>query len=410
MKGHIEKRQTGKGGKVRYYVIVEGPRDPDGSRNRRSHGGYDRKRDARDALARILSRAQRGDYVEPSRRTVATFVDEWLERHCPAPHPDEDPEKFRLRPATRASYRATLERHVIPRIGGVPLQKLTDAHLYGMYRDLGENGRVHGRGGLSASSVAYVHTVLRLALEDAVEANYITKNPAKSKRAKPPTREKRKRGGELNVWTPAQQRTFIDHVADHRLGALYALELNSGMRRGELLGLRWQDVDLDGSRLRIVQTLTTRGHYSNVGLGAPKTDAGSRTFSIDPETVAWLRRHRTRQAEDRLALGTAWDNEHDLVFVAEDGTWIHPSSLSRSFKRLTKRAGLPVIRFHDLRHTYATTALAAGVPVKVVSERLGHSDISITLRTYGHVMPSMDEAAAATVASHVYGDVSTGGQ
>ena len=177
--------------------------------------------------------------------------------------------------------------------------------------------------------------------------------------------------------------------------------LTCGMRRGELLGLHWRDVDLSAARLTIRQT---RGMVeSRVEAGTPKTRSGARTIALDPATVAALKAWKSQQAADRLLMGDGWQDRDGLVVTEADGTPVHPQVLSRRFKAAAKRAGLPVIRLHDTRHSYATAALAAGVPVKVLSQRLGHADVTVTLRIYAHVMPGDDEAAAAQAAA-VLGD------
>jgi integrase len=166
------------------------------------------------------------------------------------------------------------------------------------------------------------------------------------------------------------------------------------MRRGELLGLRWRDLDLDAGRLAIVQTIVGKRQLSQ-----PKSDRGRRSVELDPATVTALREHRKRQLEERMALAPAYRDEFDLVFCREDGEPLWPQSFSRTFERQSKSAGLPPIRLHDLRHTHATLALAAGIHPKVVSERLGHASVAITLDTYSHAIPAMQADAAAKVAA-----------
>jgi integrase len=172
------------------------------------------------------------------------------------------------------------------------------------------------------------------------------------------------------------------------------------MRRGEVLGLRWQDVDLDAGRVSISQTLIVVGGYE-VQFSEPKTASGRRMIALDPQTVAALREHKQRQMLERSLMGDAYEDA-DLVFAREDGAPLHPDSFSDAFWRHAKAEKLPRIRFHDLRHTHATLALAAGVHPKVVSERLGHSSITITLDTYSHAIPAMQETAADLVAALVF--------
>jgi integrase len=199
----------------------------------------------------------------------------------------------------------------------------------------------------------------------------------------------------MKTWNADELRTFLDHVHDDRLYAAWRLLAQTGMRRGELLGLRWRDLDLEASRCAIVRTLIDgprKPRFSEPKGGQP------RNVALDPNTVAALRAHRKRQAAEQLALAPAY-TDHGLVVCREDGAPLRPRSFSRVFERQARAAGLPRIRLHDLRPTHATLALAANVHPKVVSERLGHAKVSITLDTYSHAIPALQEEAAATVAA-----------
>jgi integrase len=366
MRGHVRKRGS------TWCVVVDVGRNERGKRVQKWHSGFGRRKDAERALTEILGRLESGAYVEPSKLTVRGFLeDEWL----PAV-------RASLRPLTFESYELNIVR-VVDSIGSVRLQQLTPAVLNRLYGELGQ--------GLSARSVRYVHTVLRHALADAVKWNRLVRNPADA--AEPPS-AKAAKAPPMRTWSAAELRAFLDHVADDRLYAAYHLAATTGLRRGELLGLRWRDVDLDASRLAVVQTIVGKRQVSQ-----PKTDRSRRSVALDPATVAALREHRKRQLQERLAWGPAYESEHDLVFCGEDGSPIWPRSLSRAFERHARQAGLLAIRLHDLRHTHATLALQAGVHPKVVSERLGHLGVGITLDTYSHAIPAMQEDAAAKVAA-----------
>ena len=203
----------------------------------------------------------------------------------------------------------------------------------------------------------------------------------------------------MSVWTAPQVREFLEHVRDDRLGPLFLLASTTGLRRGELLGLQWVDLNLQARRLSVRRSRVSVGYA--VSISEPKTRRGIRQIAVDDVTVKVLRDYRMRQLEERIAWGPAW-HDSGFVFTKEDGRPLHPDHVSKRFDRVVRSSGLPRIRFHDLRHTYATLALQADVHPKVVSERLGHANISITLDTYSHAIPALDEEAARRVAELVF--------
>jgi integrase len=247
--------------------------------------------------------------------------------------------------------------------------------------------------GLSPRTVAYVHTILHRAFKDAVRWGRLARNPADA--ADPP---RGARAAEVQAWAAATLRDFLGRSRDEEDGyyALWVLLATTGLRRGEALGLRWSDVDLETGRVRIVQTvIQIRG---NVTVGEPKTDRGRRAITIDEGTAAALRAHRRVTNEQRLFVGVDF-NDHDLVFRLPSGDPLHPDAVSATFERQVRRYGLPRLTLHGLRHTWATLALESGVHPRVVQERLGHSTIAITLGIYSHVSPTLDSDAARTVAA-----------
>jgi integrase len=204
----------------------------------------------------------------------------------------------------------------------------------------------------------------------------------------------------MTTWTAEEIRTFLAHTADHRFHAAFMVLATTGMRRGEALGLRWEDLDLDGGRVSITQTVITVNH--EVRVGSPKTAKGRRTVALDLGTVRALREHRQRQVAERLLMGTGF-TDHGLVFCRPDGGPLHPERFSRTFEHLSAKAGLPPIRLHDVRHSWATLALSAVVHPKVVQERLGHASIGVTLDVYSHLTEGMQGAAASLVAGLIAG-------
>jgi integrase len=239
--------------------------------------------------------------------------------------------------------------------------------------------------------------LLHKALGDSLRWGLVPRNVADA--ADPP----RARHRERSAWSAEQLRAFLAGTAEDRLAAMWLLVATTGMRRSELLGLPWRAVDLDANpgRLAIVQTVVVVNRRP-VLVAAAKTRSSHRQLALDPFTAAALRSHRARQLEERLAWGTAW-TDTGLVFTREDGTILHPAQVSKRFVRLVRDAGRPPITLHGVRHSYATAALAAGEPLKVISERLGHSSTSVTANLYQHVLPSMDERTANAVASLILG-------
>jgi integrase len=325
--------------------------------------------------------------------TVGEYLDEWM-----------DVQVSQLQPSTWSSYQATIRRYVDPGIGDEPLTALTVRDVNRLY------ARLHARGGvggtpLAIRTVRYVHNVLHKAFEDAVVLDLLPANP--SHRATLPKVDHTGDGAterQHTVWTAAQLRAFLAHVDGDRFHDLWLVAACTGVRRGELLGLRWEDVDLDAQTLRVRRSLSVvRGHAR---LKEPKTNR-PRTLHLDAATVAALRRQGQRQEEALRDAGPCWSNRWGLVFTDRNGRHLSPDSVSQHFRRAVLNAPVPEKRLHDLRHLHATLMLQAGVPIKVVSERLGHASTQMTMDVYAHVLPAMDAEAVARFAEHVFGDPTT---
>ncbi len=364
--------------------------DPGGVRRQTRRRGFPTRRAAQTALTQVLSSLAESTYVPPQRQTVAAFLtDTWL----PAI-------EHTIKPATFESYRRNVRLHVASRpVGRRQLQDVTPTDLNKMYSELLAGDAEHRP--LSARSVRYVATILHRAFRDAVRWQALIRNPAEA--ADPPRQPDRI---EMRTWTAPQLAAFLAHVATDRLAGAWWLLATTGMRRGEALGLRWSEIDLDAGSLRIVRTIIeTEPVEGGVGWswGTPKTAKGRRSVALDPATVAALRQHRMRQLEERLALGAGYADE-DLVVCTATGGPIHPKTFSTAFDQRVRSSNLTKIRLHDLRHTHATLALELGVHPRVVQERLGHSQVSVTLDTYSHVSLDQQAAAAARISDHVHGD------
>ena len=353
------------------YVLEYG-RDSNGRRLQTSKSGYPTKGAAQSALQETV-RTLMTD-VNLTSLTVKEYLEAWLAS------------KHALKPTTMVLYTEFTTNYLVPHLGQVRLLELRAHHLDRMYASItvGMRGRP-----LSPSTIRRIHGVLRSALNTGVKRRLIPYNPAEHIELAPENHKRAK------PWTPEQCQTFLQHIAEDRLANLYQLILVTGMRRGEAIGLRWQDVDLDSAFLSVSQQITDVNGRSMVS--TPKTRRGTRDIPIDDDTVAILHRQRETQNLERIAWGPAW-NEAGLVFTREDGSPLRPEYATRHFQALAEKAGLPVIRLHDLRHTNASLALDAGVSLKVVSERLGHSQIAITADLYTHVNLGLGKAAAEQIA------------
>jgi integrase len=376
---------TAKKGNRYYAVIYEGVDPTTGKERRRWYAAGTRKSDAERLVTELMKRKNDGAYQPPDHITVGTYLTEkWL----PA-------KRAQLRPSTFDSYRRNVDRHVVPAIGRIRLQRLTAEDLDGLYTSLAQT-RPGGRRGLAPKTIQSIHGMLHKALADAARKGSIIRNVADL--ADPPKLSSAKKK-DMRVWDGDQLRLFLDSIETHRLHPAYYLAANTGMRRGEVLGLRWKDVDLASRRLSVRQAVISVAY--DLQVADVKTGSGRRTIDLDNRTIAVLQSWRKLQLEERLALGRPRDE--GLVFARPEGTPIHPDLFSKTFDRLTAKSGLPVIRLHDLRHTHASLLLKAGVPVKVVSERLGHATPSFTMTVYQHVLPGMQAEAASTFADLVFG-------
>ena len=342
-------------------------------------GGFSSEAEAKAArdIARVAAR--RGEYVDRSAITVSAYLREWLATQVVA-----------VKPKTLAGYRHDIEHHVLPRIGGLRVQSLRPASVSKLYRDLLDHGGRNGRA-VSAHIVDHVHRTLRKAFNDAVRVEQLLSSNPVVRAARPRARNSER----STLWTVEQLRTFLDVARGHRLGAFYRLAAYTGARRGELMHLRWSNIDLEAAELTISGSTATINGVRVEGT----TKAGrSRIVSLDAGTIEVMREHRTMQLQERLAARQWWQGDDDLVFRAQDGQPLHSDTPTHLMRKLVARAGVPHARLHDLRHLHATTLLQAGVPVHVVAARLGHADPAITLRVYAHVLREHASGVADTFA------------
>jgi integrase len=383
-----------KAGQVRYAIGFT-TTAPDGTTHsvtrRRGPAGekWTTYRDAAKALRDALAKIDKGEWADPSRQPAGAYLDEWAAG-------------LRLGPSTVASYRKNIRLHLRPYLGAVPLRSLTTARIDAVYRELERSGRRDHKGErtgepLSARTVRYVHTILSAALAAAVDSGRLARNPAAT--AHPPT-AKQAQAPEMQAWTAAQLAAFLAWAQGdgHAHAPAWHVLAHTGMRRGEALALRWRDVDLDAGTVSIRRSagmIRVAGEPAGVTEGGTKSGK-PRVVDIDAATVAVLRAHR--KARGAMALQLARDDA--LVFADHEGRHLQPEHFSRTFADALRRcakqlaAAPPAIRLHDLRHTHATILLTAGVPVHVVSQRLGHAGPVITLSVYAHVVPGSQRDAA----------------
>ena len=316
----------------------------------------------------------------PDDLLLGDYLDEWLDRR-----------RSQLRPTSLHNYRQVIRAYLRPRLGDVPLGELDRRMLESHYAFLLTSGGRNGKA-LAPATVQHTHAVLHRALKDAMLDGLLDRNPAELARKPKHDPREVELDDELQIWTAEQAVRFLELVDGHPLRALWHLALGTGGRRGELLGLRWKDVDFEERRVRIRRGLTAVGGVARL-LGT-KTSR-SRILSVGDSVLDALQRERGEQAERRQAAGDAWTDRWGLVFTTPTGDPIEPITVTREFRRLVRALDVPVIRLHDLRHTHASLLLEQGVPIKVVSERLGHATISMTMDIYAHLLPAMDEDAAA---------------
>lgn len=368
-----------------YFVVDLAP--PGAPRRQVKRRGFRTQSAARATLDELLVAVRSGDYVEPSKMSLGDYLEKWLDTLVVAGR----------RETTIIGYRRLLGRYVLRGdLATVPIQAISAIDLDRLYGRLAADGGLKGRP-LSLRTVRYVHAVLGKALADAERKGLIARNPARL--ASPPATSAT-RAPEMTVWSPAELAVFLDQTEAHPHGVLFRLAALTGMRRGELCGLRWIDVDLEAGIVTVRRSVTSMDGQRIVG--EVKSARSRRRIDIDPQTVSVLVSHRAGQARERLLMGEAYKSE-GLVFAMADGQAWLADTISQASDRAVAASGLPRIRFHDLRHTHATHLLTVKENVKVVSDRLGHASVAFTLDTYGHVLPGQQASAAAVVAALIHG-------
>jgi integrase len=350
------------------------------------------RKEVQEKLAAALQEQKQGMLVATPQQTVGQFLTDWLEHS----------HKYSVRPRTYERYEEAIRLHLSPVLGKYKLQKLSAQHVQAFYAKMAGEG-------LSPSTVNYYHSVLHNALGTAVKWGLVPRNVCDL--VTPP----RKARFEIQPFTPEQVQSFCDATRGHKWEALFTLALATGMRQGELLGLKWQDINFSTGTLQVRRILTRVPSRTSVKVfieAEPKTQHSRRSITIASFALESLQQHRQRQEEARKKAGECWQ-DHDYVFCTLTGTHLRPNHVVDEFKKLLKKADLPDIRFHDLRHSAATLLLGLGVHPKVVQELLGHTQISMTMDIYSHVLPSMQQDAASKLNTlftrREVGDIGKGG-
>lgn len=361
--GSVYQRKDGRWTGATYVLL------PDGARTRRQVYGSTRAEVA-GKLRELITQTDRGVPMAGTSWTVDTYSQHWLEIVSKS-----------LKPKTHSGYDWIVRKYIRSSLGDVKLERLTPAHVRRLHTAVAATG-------VSVRTVQLTHAVLRSMLSEAVREEHITRNVASLVRAPRPEVT------ETKPWTPPEVTAFSARSKQHRLHALFLLGYSVGLRRGEILGLRWSDLDLDSGALHVRQTLQRLDAGRGIVVGPPKTNRSRRTIPLPRAVVDELGRHRQRQAAELADVSKP--NALGLVFTTTIGTPIEPSNLRREFDALIEQAGVRRIRFHDLRHTCASLLFAQGVPPRVVMDLLGHTTLSITTDLYAHVMPTaLADAASA---------------
>jgi integrase len=371
--GHIRQR-----GQRSWELKFDLGRDPvTGKRLSRYVNFKGTKREAQAELNRLLNSRNEGTYLDPTKMTVAEYLEHWL---------PVDIDR-RVAAKTAARHRGIVRHNIIPRIGKIPLRKLTAVHIEAFEADLQREGRCRHRDrrgqALTAQTVLHVHRTLSQALEHAVKTDVLFRNPALQVR--PP----RPPGREIKILTKPEIATVLRACESRGLYLPVLVAVTTGIRRGELFGLRWSDLDLAHGRHMVNQSLEGKSTFKT-----PKTKSSRRTITLPALTVEALKEHRAAQAEDRLRLGLG---KPDLVFTRADGSPVSIDYVSRTFGELIRSLGVTPITFHGLRHTHISHQLMDGVHIKIVSERAGHASVGVTLSVYATFLPNLQDKAAEGV-------------
>jgi integrase len=368
------KGATKKEGSSWYYVVMLGYK-ANGKPNQKKKRGFRTQKEAKMALNKVIYEYQTGIYVEPSTMLYADLLKQWLEQ-----------KKRSVQTSTYIAYELYVKKHIIPALGHYQLSKIKPLNLIDFQKKLYEEAN------LSGTSVQKIHTTVKDSLTFACKMELIAKNPADS--IERPKRDDK----EIEVWDIDEVKRFLEFSKDDPFFIVYHLALTTGMRQSEILGIRWKDIAIENKKITIKQVMC---NFEKKPKPGAKSKAGKRMILFGDETIEALLKHKRNQEKDKAIAGDLYKDQ-DLVACTSIGTRINPSNLRRSFYRQVKNAELKKIRFHDLRHTHATLCLSLNLHPKIVSERLGHSNVKITLDTYSHVLPNLQNEAVNEISRAIF--------
>jgi integrase len=377
MKGSVYKDTRGGKNNGTWYYSVDLGRKSDGGRNQKKKGGFRTKKDAEAALVEVISAVNHGTYTEPSNQLYKDYLPDWF-----------DAKRKLIERLTAEGYESYMRLHIVPNLGSLPLSRITPTDVQRFINSLSDKG-------LAAATIKRIYNVVNNSLQAAVKLKAISENPAKSIIGKPKVQKK-----EICFWNEDEVKCFLDTAKLHsRLHIAFTLALLTGMRQGEILGLRWADIDLEKGIIHIRQTLSHDGKELRAGA---KSASGVRAVAIDGDTIKELKKHRAIQTQERWSAGSEYI-ELDLVVCTSIGKMKNPRDLMKTMFSLLEKAKVSKTTFHGLRHTHASMLLKLGVHPKIVQERLGHSSIQVTLDLYSHLYPNMQSDAADAIGKRLFG-------
>lgn len=386
--GSITKRKDG-----RYMARITFGRKADGKPKIKTFYAKTSK-ECQDKLNNFKYESEKGIYIESNSITLGEWLDYYYENHV----------INSVKPSTRVSYEMIIRQHLKPNLGGYKLKELKASTIQSFYNKLLNSGRADNKGGLSEKTIRNIHLVLRKALQIAVDDDKIAKNPAVGSKISLPKKQEKE---SIKVLTKEEQKLLEKECEKHRLGKAIILDLYSGMRQGELLALTWTDIDFENNTITINKQLQRLKNFdenipesTSLHINRYTKTSSGRVISTSPKIMEMLKNYKMEENKYKQMLGEAYRNKN-LVFCKEDGNFIEPSTFQKFFKKCLKSAGIKQLNVHSMRHTFATRMLETKkVPIKVVSEILGHATIQITLDTYSHVLPNLQAEAMQIITDY----------